>query len=123
VVVQEAATHSLGQFVPAHLANMLDALAALRMRGPATDALVAGAARFSVSGSGRFDISHHATMLNAFAELTPPHAEAHPEVCSCCEARFPQPDLHASDPGSEAYELHLCSVTSADEALQCPAAG
>ena len=80
--MQEAATRSLSRFVPAHLANMLDALATLRVHGPATDALVAGAARFSVSGSGRFDISHHATMLGAFAELTPPQAEAHPEVRS-----------------------------------------
>ena len=83
LTIQEAATHNLGHFVPAHLANMLDALATLRMRGPATDDLVAGAARFSVSGSGRFDISHHATMLGAFAELTPPRAEAHPEVGPC----------------------------------------
>ena len=67
--------------MPAHLANMLDALATLRVRGPATDDLVAGAARFSRIGSARFDISHHATMLGAFAELTPTQLEAHSEVC------------------------------------------
>jgi hypothetical protein len=78
--MQAAATQSLAHFVPAHLANMLDALATLRVRGPATDELVAAAARFSRIGSARFDVSHHATMLGAFAELTPQQSEAHLEV-------------------------------------------
>ena len=81
--MQEAATSELQgsqRFVPAHLAAMLGALATLRVSGPATDALVAEAAQFSQTGVQRFDMSHHVTLITAFAGLTPRGRSAAVEV-------------------------------------------
>ena len=81
--MQEVATAELQgsqHFVPAHLAAMLGALASLGVRGPATEAFVSEAAQFSQNGAQRFDISHHVTLMNAFARLTPRGRSATEEV-------------------------------------------
>lgn len=83
MTAQEAATAELRgsqRFVPAHLAAMLGALASLGVSGPATEAFVAEAAQFSQTGAQRFDISHHVTLITAFAGLTPRGRSATAEV-------------------------------------------
>lgn len=59
---------------------MLGALASLGVEGPATDAFVVEAAQFSQTGAQRFDISHHVTLITAFAALTPRGKAATAEV-------------------------------------------